>query len=231
MQLEHTINLRNYSDIISLLYIITHVFHNLLTNGIMVELMSKITVSETVSRSVTIDNSIADIQTAMIRCFQFLEEGRFKEANVIIEQVLNIDPNNPDANVANFLYHFELTSAEDVIKNFKNYVTYENSVFYKRVKRCAQSELSKKLDFCLGRASEQLKNFTIEEERRIKEEAQRKEREEREEKKKEKIAWIWLIIMVIVVAILLALGQYGAVIVVTFIGFIIICIIAIHHKS
>lgn len=193
--------------------------------------MSKITVSETVSRSVTMDNSIADVQTAMIRCFQFLEEGRFKEANVIIEQVLNIDPNNPDANVANFLYHFELTSAEDVIKTFKNYVTYENSVFYKRVKRCAQSELSKKLDFCLGRASEQLKNFTIEEERRIKEEAQRKEREEKEAAKDAKIAWICLIIMVIVVAILLTLGQNGAAIVVTFIGFIIIGIIAIHHKS
>ena len=196
----------------------------------MVELMSKITVSETVSRSVTIDNSIADIQTAMIRCFQFLEEGRFKEANVIIEQVLNIDPNNPDANVANFLYHFELTSAEDVIKNFKNYVTYENSVFYKRVKRCAQSELSKKLDFCLGRASEQLKKFTIEEERRIKEEAQRKEREEKEAAKGDKIAMI-ILIMAIVVPILLALEQEGEVVVVSFIGFIIIGIIAIHHKS
>ena len=204
----------------------------------MVELMSKITVSETVSRSVTIDNSIADIQTAMIRCFQFLEEGRFKEANVIIEQVLNIDPNNPDANVANFLYHFELTSAEDVIKTFKNYVTYENSVFYKRVKRCAQSELSKKLDFCLGRASEQLKKFTIEEERRIKEEerrikeeAQRKEREKEEDAAKgNKIAMI-ILIMAIVVPILLALEQEGEVVVVSFIGFIIIGIIAIHHKS
>ena len=193
--------------------------------------MSKITVSETVSRSVTIDNSIADVQTAMIRCFQFLEEGRFKEANVIIEQVLNIDPNNPDANVANFLYHFELTSAEDVIKTFKNYVTYENSVFYKRVKRCAQSELSKKLDFCLGRASEQLKKFTIEEEeRRIKEEAQRKEREEKEAAKGDKIAMI-ILIMAIVVSILLAHKQEGAVVVVSFIGFIIIGIIAIHHKS
>ena len=191
----------------------------------MVELMSKITVSETVSRSVTIDNSIADIQTAMIRCFQFLEEGRFKEANVIIEQVLNIDPNNPDANVANFLYHFELTSAEDVIKTFKNYVTYENSVFYKRVKRCAQSELSKKLDFCLDRASEQLKNFTIEEERRIKEEAQQKEREKKAWKK----VWICLIIMVIIAAaffpesILLSL-------VIIFICSI-ISFIDIHHKS
>ena len=193
----------------------------------MVELMSKITVSETVSRSVTIDNSIADIQTAMIRCFQFLEEGRFKEANVIIEQVLNIDPNNPDANVANFLYHFELTSAEDVIKTFKNYVTYENSVFYKRVKRCAQSELSKKLDFCLGRASEQLKKFTIEEERRIKEEAQRKERE-KETEKKAIIAMIFLIIMVIVWAILLAHRQIVAAV---FIGFIMIGFIVIHHKS
>ena len=189
----------------------------------MVELMSKITVSETVSRSVTIDNSIADIQTAMIRCFQFLEEGRFKEANVIIEQVLNIDPNNPDANVANFLYHFELTSAEDVIKTFKNYVTYENSVFYKRVKRCAQSELSKKLDFCLGRASEQLKKFTIEEERRIKEEAQRKKRE----KKARKIVWICLII----IAIVAALFPHSILSTITIIIGSIIVFIAIHRSK
>ena len=144
--------------------------------------MSKITVSETVSCSIAVDNSIADIQTALVRCFQFLEEGRFKEASVIIEQVLNIDPNNTDAHVANFLYHFELTSAEDVVKTFGRCVTYENSVFYKRVKKCAQTELSKKLDFCLGRASEQLEKFNrrIEEEaqqRRIKEEAQQNRRE------------------------------------------------------
>ena len=185
--------------------------------------MSKITVSETVSRSVTMDNSIADVQTAMIRCFQFLEEGRFKEANVIIEQVLNIDPNNPDANVANFLYHFELTSAEDVIKTFKNYVTYENSVFYKRVKRCAQSELSKKLDFCLGRASEQLKKFTIEEERRIKEEAQRKKRE----KKARKIVWICLII----IAIVAALFPHSILSTITIIIGSIIVFIAIHRSK
>ena len=185
--------------------------------------MSKITVSETVSRSVTMDNSIADVQTAMIRCFQFLEEGRFKEANVIIEKVLNIDPNNPDANVANFLYHFELTSAEDVIKTFKNYVTYENSVFYKRVKRCAQSELSKKLDFCLGRASEQLKKFTIEEERRIKEEAQRKKRE----KKARKIVWICLII----IAIVAALFPHSILSTITIIIGSIIVFIAIHRSK
>ena len=117
----------------------------------------------------------------MVRCFQFLEEGRFKEANVIIEQVLNTDPNNTDANGANFLYHFELTSAEDVVKTFKSCVTYENSVFYKRVKRCAQTELSKKQDFCLGRASEHLEKFTNEEERRFKEEEWRRERKRKEE--------------------------------------------------
>ena len=144
--------------------------------------MSKITVSETVSRSIAVDNSIADIQTALVRCFQFLEEGRFKEASVIIEQVLNIDPNNTDAHVANFLYQFELTGTEDVVNNFKSCATYENSVFYKRIKRSSPTELSKKLDFCLGRASEQLEKFNrrIEEEaqqRRIKEEAQQNRRE------------------------------------------------------
>ena len=146
--------------------------------------MSKITVSETVSRSIAVDNSIADVQTAIIRCFQFLEEGRFKEASVIIEQVLNIDPNNTDAHVANFLYHFELTSAEDVVKTFGRCVTYENSVFYKRVKKCAQTELSKKLDFCLGQASEQLEKFNAEEKRRKKEEEE-KQRQIKEKLKRE----------------------------------------------
>ena len=163
------------------MYIIIQIFHNSVTNGI-IELMSKITVSETVSRSIAVDNSIADVQTAIIRCFQFLEEGRFKEASVIIEQVLNIDPNNTDAHVANFLYQFELTGTEDVVTNFKSCATYENSVFYKRIKRSSPTELSKKLDFCLGRASEQLEKFNrrIEEEaqqRRIKEEAQQNRRE------------------------------------------------------
>ena len=118
--------------------------------------MSRITVSETVSRSIAVDNSKADVQTAMIRCFQLLEERRFKEANVIIEQVLNIDPNNTDANVANFLVHYKLTSAEDIVKNFRSCVTYKNSLFYERVKRCAQNELSRKLHVCFGRASELL---------------------------------------------------------------------------
>ena len=118
--------------------------------------MSKITVSETVSRSIAVDNSKADVQNAMIRCFQLLEERRFKEANVIIEQVLNIDPNNTDANVANFLVHYKLTSAEDIVNNFKSCVTYKNSLFYERVKRCAQNELSRKLHVCFGRASELL---------------------------------------------------------------------------
>ena len=118
--------------------------------------MSKITVSETVSRSIAVDNSKADVQNAMIRCFQLLEERRFKEANVIIEQVLNIDPNNTDANVANFLVHYKLTSAEDIVKNFRSCVTYKNSLFYERVKRCTQNELSRKLHVCFGRASELL---------------------------------------------------------------------------
>ena len=118
--------------------------------------MSKITVSETVSRSIAVDNSKADVQNAMIRCFQLLEERRFKEANVIIEQVLNIDPNNTDANVANFLVHYKLTSDEDIVNNFKSCVTYMNSLFYERVKRCTQNESSRKLHVCLRRASELL---------------------------------------------------------------------------
>lgn len=126
-------------------------------------LMSKITVNETVTRSVSFENSQVDVQTALDRCFQFLEEERFDEAHVIIEQILNIEPNNTNAHFANFLYQFKLTCAEDVVQNFKNCIAYEDSVFYKRIKRGAQTELSKKLDFCLGRASEQLEKFRIEE--------------------------------------------------------------------
>ena len=168
--------------------------------------MSKITVSETVSRSIAVDNSIADVQTAITRCFQFLEEGRFNEASVIIEQVLNIDPNNTDAHVANFLYHFELTSAEDVVKTFGRCVTYENSVFYKRVKKCAQTELSKKLDFCLGQASEQLEKFN----RQIKEEAQREAQREAKEKKRAVICFILIFfVLVIGTVTMLALENEG----------------------
>ena len=180
--------------------------------------MSKITVSETVSRSIAVDNSIADVQTAITRCFQFLEERRFKEASVIIEQVLNIDPNNTDAHVANFLYQFELTSAEDVVKTFGRCVTYENSVFYKRIKRSSPTELSKKLDFCLGRASEQLEKFNrrieeeaqqrrIEEEaqqRRIEEEAQqRRIEEEAQQKRRDKEK---AVIRIIITSFILAIG-------------------------
>ena len=129
-------------------------------------LMSKITVNETVTRSVSFENSQVDIHTALDRCFQFLEEERFDEAHVIIEQILNIEPNNTNAHFANFLYQFKLSCAEDVVQNFKNCIAYKNSVFYKRIKRGAQTELSKKLDFCLGQASEQLEKFRIEEERR-----------------------------------------------------------------
>lgn len=127
--------------------------------------MSKITVNETVTRSVSFENNLVDVQTALDRCFQFLEEERFDESHVIIEQILNIEPNNTDAHVANFLYQFKLTCVEDVVQNFKDCVTYEASVFYKRVKRGEQTELAKKLDLCLGQASEQLEKFRIEEEK------------------------------------------------------------------
>ena len=163
--------------------------------------MSKITVSETVSRSIAVDNSIADVQTALVRCFQFLEERRFKEASVIIEQVLNIDPNNTDAHVANFLYQFELTGTEDVVKNFKSCTTYENSVFDKRIKRSSPTELSKKLDFCLGRASEQLEQFHAEEKRRKKEE-EKLERELEEQRETERIVFRVTIIVLTIVLVL-----------------------------
>lgn len=163
--------------------------------------MSKITVSETVSRSIAVDNSIADVQTAITRCFQFLEERRFKEANDIIEQVLNIDPNNTDTHVANFLYQFELTSAEDVVENFKSCAIYENSVFYKRIKRSSPTELSKKLDFCLGQASEQLKKFNAEEKRRIQDQHQRNEGWR---KKERNVAIIGLIIVISLTIIVLS---------------------------
>ena len=163
--------------------------------------MSKITVSETVSRSIAVDNSIANVQTALVRCFQFLEERRFKEASVIIEQVLNIDPNNTDAHVANFLYQFELTGTEDVVKNFKSCTTYENSVFYKRIKRSSPTELSKKLDFCLGRASEQLEQFHAEEKRRKKEE-EKLERELEEQRETERIVFRVTIIVLTIVLVL-----------------------------
>lgn len=168
--------------------------------------MSKITVSETVSRSIAVDNSIADVQTAIIRCFQFLEEGRFKEASVIIEQVLNIDPNNTDAHVANFLYQFELSGAEDVVNNFKSCATYENSVFYKRIKRSSPTELSKKLEFCLGQASEQLKKFNAEEKRRIQDQLQRNEGWR---KKERNVAIIGLIIVISLTIIVLSAVYTG----------------------
>ena len=165
--------------------------------------MSKITVSETVSRSIAVDNSIADVQTAIIRCFQFLEEGRFKEASVIIEQVLNIDPNNTDAHVANFLYHFELTSAEDVVKTFKSCVTYENSVFYKRVKKCAQTELSKKLDFCLGQASEQLEKL----QRELEKQREKESEKERIEAKVFMVVNLTVIVLTIVVVLVYSFSK------------------------
>lgn len=164
--------------------------------------MSKITVSETVSRSIAVDNSIADVQTAITRCFQFLKERRFKEASVIIEQVLNIDPNNTDAHVANFLYQFELSGAGDVVNNFKSCATYENSVFYKRIKRSSPTVLSEHLDFYLGLASERLEDFN----RRIKEKAQREAKE-----KKRAVIRLVLIIFVLVIGTvtMLALEKEG----------------------
>lgn len=109
--------------------------------------MGKVTVSETVSRSVTVDNNVANnIQSAMTRCFQFLEEGRFEEAHVIIEQILNIEPNNTDAHVANFLYHFRLTKVADVVNKFQNVAEYKNSIFFNRIMNNSPTDLVNELN-------------------------------------------------------------------------------------
>ena len=150
--------------------------------------MSKITVNETVTKSVSFENNLVDVQTALDRCFQFLEEERFDEAHVIIEQVLNIEPNNTDAHVANFLYQFKLTCAEDVVKNFKECATYEDSVFYKRVKRGTQTELAKNFFHYFGQAHEKLEQFNTEQERiqeRIRKEEEQRQKVQGEEKRKE----------------------------------------------
>ena len=118
--------------------------------------MSKITVSETVSRSIAVDNSIADVQTAITRCFQFLEERRFNEASVIIEQVLNIDPNNTDAHVANFLCHFKLTCVNEVADKSQYIDEYLNSVFYKRIVNGTQTDLSQRLNSRLNISKSQI---------------------------------------------------------------------------
>lgn len=109
--------------------------------------MGKLTVSETVSRSVTVDNNVANnIQSATTRCFQFLEEGRFEEAHVIIEQILNIEPNNTDAHVANFLYHFRLTKVADVVNKFQNVAEYKNSIFFNRIMNNSPTNLVNELN-------------------------------------------------------------------------------------
>ena len=82
-------------------------------------------------------------------------------------------------------------------------------MFYKRVKKCAQTELSKKLDFCLGRASEQLEKFNrrIEEEaqqRRIEEEAQQRRIKEEAQQNRREIekAVIRIIIILAICAVI-----------------------------
>lgn len=107
--------------------------------------MSKITVNETVTRSVSFENSQVDVQTALDRCFQFLEERRFNEAHVIIEQVLNIDPNNTDAHVANFLYQFKCGRIDWL--NHKRYNAYLSSVFFNRIYESPQTPLRTRFMF------------------------------------------------------------------------------------
>ena len=120
--------------------------------------MDEVTVSETVSRSVTVDvnNNIMDKQTAMARCFQFIEERRFDEAHIIIEQILNIDPHNTDIHIANFLYHFRLTCVKEVADKCQYLDEYLNSVFYKRIENCSQTDLSLLLNSWVFVAKSQL---------------------------------------------------------------------------
>jgi len=94
-------------------------------------LMSKNKVNEMVTRCVYFENNQIDIQTALDRCFQFLEERRFKEAHVIIEQVLNIDPNNTDAHIANFLYQFKCDRIDRL--DHRRYYDYRESEFCNRI--------------------------------------------------------------------------------------------------
>ena len=74
-------------------------------------------------------------------------------------------------------------------------------MFYKRIKRSSPTELSKKLDFCLGQASEQLKKFNAEEKRRIQDLHQRNEGWR---KKERNVAIIGLIIVISLTIIVLS---------------------------
>lgn len=120
--------------------------------------MGEVTVRETVSRSVTVNvnNNIIDKQTAIARCFQFIEERRFDEAHIIIEQILNIDPHNTDIHIANFLYHFRLTCVKEVADKCQYLDEYLNSVFYKRIENCSQTDLSLLLNSWVFVAKSQL---------------------------------------------------------------------------
>ncbi len=118
--------------------------------------MVKVTVNETVSRSASFDNANSDISTATTRCFQFLEEKRFEEAHVIIEQILNIDPNNTNIHVANFLYHFKLTCVAEIMYKFENITEYTNSVFYKRIMSSSSTSLVEELNSAISHAKKRL---------------------------------------------------------------------------
>ena len=79
-------------------------------------------------------------------------------------------------------------------------------MFYKRIKRSSPTELSKKLDFCLGRASEQLEQFHAEEKRRKKEE-EKLERELEEQRETERIVFRVTIIVLTIVLVLVVAGR------------------------
>jgi len=109
------------------------------------------------ARLIFLDNNLVDIQTALVRCFQFLEEKRFDEAHVIIEQILNIDPNNTDAHIANFLYQFRCGRIDWLDCN--RYKDYLESVFYHRI--CNSKQTSLKAQF-ISSTSEFQKKFEAE---------------------------------------------------------------------
>lgn len=113
--------------------------------------------SATNARLISLENNLVDVQTALVRCFQFLEEKRFDEAHVIIEQILNIDPNNTDAHIANFLYQFRCGRIDWLDCN--RYKDYLESVFYHRI--CNSKQTSLKTQF-ISSTSEMQKKFEAE---------------------------------------------------------------------
>ncbi len=76
-----------------------------------------------------------------------MKEKRFDEAHVIIEQILNIEPNNTDAHIANFLYQLKLPSVDAIAsERYFSHKKFRKSPFYERIKQCEETDLSEKLE-------------------------------------------------------------------------------------